>query len=261
MRFGTIRHRQEAPIYRIAFTRDDKFIVTDGDDSQLRVWDGHDGKLIRKIAVGIDALDDFALTSDGKTVATTGINLVRGQRIRPARRHSRARDRTRIVTSVVGGALEFPEVALDADRQLLGSVPRRRIADDAATTGVQTAAVVLENEDIESLRLSADRNRLRVVTSQRDVSTARPRVGSEFSTSRTQVSFDPWPSSTSIAETDSCRRRTLAGRFHGRSSDGLKLVFLDVASGTRKEFERARDDPGTGLLRRRTTICGNSHVT
>ncbi len=46
-RFGTIRHRQEAPIYRIEFTRDDKLIVTDGDDGQLRVWDGPSVELTR----------------------------------------------------------------------------------------------------------------------------------------------------------------------------------------------------------------------
>ena len=81
MRFGTIRHRQKAPIYRIAFTRDDRFIVTDGDDGQLRVWDGHDGKLLRRIAVGIKALSGFALSADGKVVATAGIQLVPGKGI------------------------------------------------------------------------------------------------------------------------------------------------------------------------------------
>ena len=55
MRFGTIRHRQEAPIYRIEFTRDGKFVVTDGDDGKLRVWDANNGKLIRSFHVGIDA--------------------------------------------------------------------------------------------------------------------------------------------------------------------------------------------------------------
>jgi Sigma-70, region 4 len=72
MRFGTIRHRQESPIYRIAFTRDDRFLITDGDDSQLRVWDGHDGTFIRRIPVDIEALADFAVSADGKVVATSG---------------------------------------------------------------------------------------------------------------------------------------------------------------------------------------------
>ena len=39
MRLGTIRHRQEAPIHRIKYSADGKFVVTDGDDRRMRLWD------------------------------------------------------------------------------------------------------------------------------------------------------------------------------------------------------------------------------
>ena len=39
LRLGTIKYRQDSPIYRIAYTPDGKRFVTDGEDSIFRVWD------------------------------------------------------------------------------------------------------------------------------------------------------------------------------------------------------------------------------
>ncbi len=234
MRFGTIRHRQEAPIFRIAFTRDDKFVVTDGDDGQLRVWDGHDGKFIRRIAVGIEALSDFALPSDGKTVATTGLNLVDGEGLVRQVVFNDLETGREVSRATWVENFTLPKVALDPDRQLLVTTPAKgELQMTSATTGVQTARLVLENEDVKSLAFSADRNRLAVVGSVTDSPSGtlhRLRVfdiknASEF---RSLAKFDVdgyfrdfafSPDGTIIVGTDVFR-----------------LIFFDVASGARKEF-------------------------
>ena len=155
MRFGTIRHRQESPVYRIAFTRDDKFIVTDGDDSQLRVWDGHDGKFIRRIPVNIEALGDFALSSNGKTVATTGINMVKGKGfVRHVAFHDIETGRELSRGSWVEN-LTLPKMALDPDRELLvtGAEGGRLQLTEAATGAPVATAVPRDRENrISSVR-------------------------------------------------------------------------------------------------------------
>jgi len=73
MRLGTVQHRQDAPIYHIRYSPDGKFVVTDGDDGQFRVWDAGDGRLIRRLDVGIGEILDLAFSSDGKRVAAVGL--------------------------------------------------------------------------------------------------------------------------------------------------------------------------------------------
>ena len=241
MRFGTIRHRQEALIYRIAFTRDDKFIVTDGDDSHLRVWDARDGKLIRNIAVGIEALSDFAISSDGKTVGTAGIDWPHEKGrgfVRQVVFHELATGRELSRGSWAEG-LGFPKVALDADRQLLayGNLGGG-LQMIAAMTGAQTAAVVLENEDIKSLEFSLDRKRLLVFSASRDLSIVTlPRLRVFDTTNarefRLLARFDIDVANDAFSHfvVFSPNGSTIA------ASDSQKLTFVDVATGTRKELE------------------------
>jgi WD40 repeat protein len=73
VRLGTVQHRQESPIYHIRFAPDGKSVVTDGDDGQVRVWDADEGRLIRRLDVGIGQILDFAFSSDGKRVAAVGL--------------------------------------------------------------------------------------------------------------------------------------------------------------------------------------------
>ena len=233
-RFGTIRHRQEAPIYRIEFTRDDKFIVTDGDDSQLRVWDGHDGTLIRRISVGIEALGDFALSSDGKTVVTTGMNLVDGPGLaRQVVVNDLATGRQVSRKSWAEG-FGFPKVALDPDRQLLaignlgGQVQMIAIA-----TGMQSARVVLDGDGVDALVFSTDRNRLAVASSSFDILKAHNRHLRVFDT-KNAGDFRP------LAKFD-IDYRDFAFSPDGSMfacSDHKQLTFLDVESGARTDFAR-----------------------
>ncbi len=234
MRFGTIRHRQEAPIYRIAFTRDDKFIVTDGDDSQLRVWDGHDGKLVRRIPVPIDALSDFAITSDGKTVATTGINFVKGSGfVRQVVSNELATGRQASQQSWVEN-LSLPKTALDPDRQLLVTAARGQLAITRIETGKETAHAILENEDVKYLEFSADRNRLAVasrVKDEREPHGQRLRVFDVENTGdfRCLAKFD--------VDCDNLAFSPAGNLFVGTQHPAT-LTFFDVPSGTPHRIER-----------------------
>ncbi len=79
MRLGTIRYRQDSPIYRIAYTPDGKHFVTDGEDSILRVWNADDGRVVRRIDPEVGAMEDFALSSKGKLIMSSGITLEPGE--------------------------------------------------------------------------------------------------------------------------------------------------------------------------------------
>jgi RNA polymerase sigma factor (sigma-70 family) len=68
MRLGTVRYRQDSPIYRIAYSSDGKYVVTDSDSDTLQVWNAGDGRLIRRIDAGVGKVADFALGSDPNTV-------------------------------------------------------------------------------------------------------------------------------------------------------------------------------------------------
>ena len=39
VRMGTVQHRQEVPIYHLAYSPDGKYVVTDEDDQKVRIWD------------------------------------------------------------------------------------------------------------------------------------------------------------------------------------------------------------------------------
>jgi WD40 repeat protein/Flp pilus assembly protein TadD len=78
MRLGTVRHRQSASIQHVAYSADGKWIVTDGDDGQIRVWDAADGRLLRSIAADAGAISDFAIKSDSKTAMVIGVAVDAG---------------------------------------------------------------------------------------------------------------------------------------------------------------------------------------
>ena len=75
VRLGTIRNRQESPIYKIAYSPDGKYIVTDGDDEKLRVWDADSGRLIRQIDSGKGWRRDFAISRDNKLLAADVVRV------------------------------------------------------------------------------------------------------------------------------------------------------------------------------------------
>ncbi len=78
MRLGTVKYRQDSPIYRIAYTPDGKRFVTDGEDSILRVWDADTGRLIRRIDPGVGVMHDYQITSRGSRVMAMGTSVEPG---------------------------------------------------------------------------------------------------------------------------------------------------------------------------------------
>ena len=93
---GTVQHRQEVPIYHLAYSPDGKYVVTDGDDQQVRIWDAANGSLIRRIDAGEGWVRDFGFSSDGVLLDSQRRWPCQGRR-RPARTDSRrAGDRARI---------------------------------------------------------------------------------------------------------------------------------------------------------------------
>ena len=148
--------------------------------------------------------------------------------------------------------IPLPKVALDPDRPLLVTTPAKGgLQMNNATTGAQTAGVVLENEDVKSLAFSADRSRLAVVGSVRDSPSGtllRLRVfdiknASEF---RSLAKFDVEgyfrdfafsPDGTIIVGTDVFR-----------------LIFFDVESGAQGICEHVHRK--ARVLCGRATNCG-----
>ncbi len=231
-RFGTIRHRQESRIYRIAFSRDDKLIVTDGDDSQLRVWDARDGKSIRRIPAGIDALSTFALTSDGKTVATAGVQLVPGKGlVREVVFHELATGRELSRSSWVEN-LPLPKTALDPDRRLLVTGLDGALQMTSVTTGAPTSRVKLENERVRSLSFSADRIRLGVATSRNDKPAGPSRHFRVFDTTNPS---DLRPIASFDIDCDHVRFSPDGNMI--AAADLMALVFIDVPSGKSQRIE------------------------
>lgn len=76
-RFGTVRHRQETPIGQIVYSPDGRLVATDGDDAEIRIWDGRDGRLIRRIDVGEAVMRVPAFSPDSRTLAVARYRLDR----------------------------------------------------------------------------------------------------------------------------------------------------------------------------------------
>lgn len=76
LRLGTVKFRQDSPIFRIAYTPDGRYLITDGKDSILRVWKTADGKTIRYIDPNVGALEDFDVSADGTKILGSGITEV-----------------------------------------------------------------------------------------------------------------------------------------------------------------------------------------
>jgi RNA polymerase sigma factor (sigma-70 family) len=77
VRLGTVRHRQASSIHRIVYAKDGKFVVTDGEDRRMRLWNSDDGKLIRELDTGVDTVRDLVVIPDGTILATAGTQLDR----------------------------------------------------------------------------------------------------------------------------------------------------------------------------------------
>ena len=164
MRLGTIRYRQDSPIYRIIYTPDGKHFVTDGEDSILRVWDAGDGRLVRRIDPEVGVMEDFALTSKGKLIMASGIAL------EPGGGYVRHVTMTELDTGLVVDQgswaverLRGEPLALCPDRQLFANGSREgvvRIFD--AWTGAETCRFESGKRRINRVVFNRDGRRIAV---------------------------------------------------------------------------------------------------
>lgn len=166
LRLGTVRYRQDSPIYRIAYTPDGRHFLTDGRDSVLRVWDAATGRIVRRIEPDVGVLADFAVTSRGHLVMAMGTTL------EPGRGFAYCVTMTEITTGrpvdvgswTVDGALGFT-VALCPDRQLVAAGMRNeavRLLD--AWTGAETGRFAIGDLEAERIAFSHDGHLLAVQT-------------------------------------------------------------------------------------------------
>ena len=191
-------------------------------------------QLIRRIAVDIEARSDFALCSDGKTVAVTGINLERGEgMMRQVAFHELATGR-QVSRALWADHTDLPVLGgLTPDRRLLVIAAREGLLKlIPMTTGVGGARVAIENETVESVTFSGDRQRLAVASSLNDKSSffRRFRVFALKNTNEFRL----------LAKFDlDCQHFTFSpdGSTLAISADGVKLIFLKVNSGKRQEFD------------------------
>ena len=77
LRLGTVKYRQDSPIYRIFYSPDGKYVVTEGDDGRVRVWDSISGRLVRRLDAELGAVHAVAFSPDGKSIveADTGLDF------------------------------------------------------------------------------------------------------------------------------------------------------------------------------------------
>src|SRR5262245_35504641 len=64
MRLGTARYRHEHYIEHLAYTPDGRSVVTSDGRRHLQVWDARDGRRLRQLDAGIEAVRDFAVSPD-----------------------------------------------------------------------------------------------------------------------------------------------------------------------------------------------------
>jgi WD40 repeat protein len=185
MRLGTIRHRQDSPIYRVAWTPDGRHFVTDGEDSILRVWDAAEGRVIRRIDPGVGAMEDFAIASRGGLVLASGqsedfaiasrgdLVLALGQSIEPERGWVRNVTLTHLGTGRIEDHGSWPDgvygldsIALNPDRRLVAVATFRgstvRVCD--ARNGAEVCRFETGREHRTRLLFSRDGRRLAVLT-------------------------------------------------------------------------------------------------
>ncbi len=166
MRLGTVRYRQDSPIYRIAFAPDGKHFVTDGEDSILRVWDTDTGRMIRRIDPGVGALADFAITSRGKLVMALGMTTEMG------RGFVNNVTMTELATGLpvdVGSWAEpahgLHAVALCPDRQFIAmGMDKHGVQVLDAWTGAEVCRFETGDREAERIEFSRDGKRLAVET-------------------------------------------------------------------------------------------------
>jgi RNA polymerase sigma factor (sigma-70 family) len=72
MRLGTVRFRQAPSFKHIVHSPDRRIVVTDSGQDRLVLRDARDGRSLRQIDLGIENIEDFVFSPDGRMIATVG---------------------------------------------------------------------------------------------------------------------------------------------------------------------------------------------
>lgn len=166
LRLGTVRYRQDSPIYRIAYTPDGRHFLTDGQDSVLRVWDAATGRIVRRIEPDVGVMADFAVTARGHLVMAMGTTLEQGRGFvyRVTITEIGTGQPVDVGSWTVDDARGFT-VALCPDRQLVAAGMKKdgvRLLD--AWTGAETGRFATGDLEAERIAFSRDGHLLAVKT-------------------------------------------------------------------------------------------------
>ena len=211
VRLGTARHRQETPIGQIVYSPDGRLVATDGDDHDIRIWDGRDGRLIRRIEVGpaLIRVSAFGRLADpGRRQLSTRPRSARLRRQRHLRRGrlgdpdrpgpwpeqdsvrtlALSPDHRLLATATTGGTLRLRDAqdGRESYRFLIGRRDIRRIA--FAPSGDRIAALS-RDEGHPSREVQVN-----VLDPRRGRRVARSRASNRGTTSRSPPMDIPWSS-------------------------------------------------------------------
>ncbi len=168
VRLGTIRYRQETPIEQIVYSPDGRFAATDGDgdDAFVRIWDGRDGRLLRRIEVGPAEIRAPAFSPDSRTLA------VASYRLDPVRRayfvdvtYAEVASGTRIVRGPWPEQDSVSALAISPDHGLLATATTGgtlRFRD--AQSGDETGRVLIGRREIHRIAFAASGRRIAVLS-------------------------------------------------------------------------------------------------
>jgi WD40 repeat protein len=167
-RFGTVRHRQETPIWQVVYSPDGRLVATEGDDPEVRIWDGRDGRLIRRIDVGPALIRIPLFSPDSRTLAVASYRIDRERRGYVVDViYAEAASGTQIVRGPWMEQDSVSALALSPDLALLatatsGGTLRLRDAQD----GRESARFLADRREIR--RLAFDRRGHRLAALSRD---------------------------------------------------------------------------------------------
>ena len=184
VRLGTARHRQETPIGQIVYSPDGRLVATDGDDHDIRIWDGRDGRLIRRIEVGPALIRVSAFAPDSRTLAVASYRLDRdrlGYAVDVT--YAEVASGTRIVRGPWPEQDSVRTLALSPDHRLLatattGGTLRLRDAQD----GREASRFLIGRRDIRRIAFAPSGDRIAALSRDEAIRPARSR-----STSSTRV--------------------------------------------------------------------------
>jgi WD40 repeat protein len=193
LRLGTVHYRQETPIEQIVYSPDGRFAATDGDDAEVRIWDGRDGRLLRRIEVGPAEIRALAFSPNSRTLAAASY------RVDPVRRgyfvdvtYVEVASGTRIVRGPWPEQDSVGVVALSPDHRLLatgttGGTLQLRDAKDGDDAG----RFLIGRRDIFRIAFAASGGRVAALSRDLDAPDRQFRVDVFDSRSRSALLVIP----------------------------------------------------------------------